>query len=165
MSEIHVAALQMAEIDAVARLHAQCFDDAWGPATLRRVLAMPGTFGLTARTRSPPAMLGFALARIAAYECELLSLGVDPAMRSRGIGARLLIATMARAVAGAAPRFFLEVAEDNAAAQKLYTDHGLVPIGRRPNYYTLKDGARIAAVTMCRLLDGAADQSLRTTSR
>ena len=55
---------------------------------------------------------------------------------------------MTWAIAQDATRFFLEVAEDNAPALKLYRSHGLVPVGRRPDYYENADGRRTTALTM-----------------
>ena len=55
---------------------------------------------------------------------------------------------MARAVSKNATRFFLEVAEDNPHAIRLYRSHGLVPVGRRPDYYENADGRRTTALTM-----------------
>lgn len=140
--------LRPPDIDLVARIHANCFYDAWDPAMLRQVLGMPGAFGLVACWGKRGSTIGFALGRVASDECELLSLGVAPEHRARGIGAELLVAAMARAVAANAKRFFLEVAEDNAPALKLYRAHGLVPVGRRPDYYENAGGRRTAALTM-----------------
>jgi ribosomal-protein-alanine N-acetyltransferase len=139
--------------NAIAALHKLSFDEAWSPFTVRQVLAMPGAFGLLA---VPPASsaaavepnpFGFALARRAADECELLSLAVLPARRGTGIGRLLLDAVIARAQTGGAGSVFLEVAEDNAIAQALYRHAGFRPVGRRPGYYRRPDGAPVAALT------------------
>ena len=59
---------------------------------------------------------------------------------------------IAQASAAGAEKLFLEVAEDNDIARRLYSSRGLVPVGRRPGYYQRKDGTKAAAVTMsCRL--------------
>lgn len=145
--------LRPVDVGPLARLHARCFYDAWGVSMLRQVLAMPGAFGLVARWGGHDAMIGFALARVVADECELLSLGVAPDHRDRGVGRLLMEATIVRAVRMGARRFFLEVAEDNEAGQRLYRRFGLVAVGRRPDYYENADGSRTAALTMRRGLD------------
>lgn len=147
--------LRPIDIGPLARLHARCFYDAWGTSMLRQVMAMPGAFGLVARWGGHGAMIGFALSRVVADECELLSLGVAPEHRDRGMGRLLLEATLARAAAMSARRFFLEVAEDNEPALRLYQAFGLTAVGRRPGYYENADGSRTAALTMRCLLDGA----------
>jgi ribosomal-protein-alanine N-acetyltransferase len=146
--DILVSALEPSEVTAVAHIHASCFDEAWDETTIRKVVSMPGAFGLTARAERDGEVAGFAFARVVADKCELLSLGVALDLRSRGYGATLLDAAMARAMAVEAARFYLEVAEDNVVAQRLYRTRGLVLIGRRPRYYRLKDGGRTAALTM-----------------
>jgi ribosomal-protein-alanine N-acetyltransferase len=148
MSRDTVETLRAADIPLVARLHARCFYDAWRADMIRQILSMPGAYGLVARSGGRGALIGFALCRVAADECELLSIGVDAAHRARGVGARLLSAAMERAAAERARRFFLEVAEDNGPAQKLYAAHGLLAVGRRPDYYENADGSRTHAVTM-----------------
>jgi ribosomal-protein-alanine N-acetyltransferase len=147
-----IRALVPADVEAVAAVHAACFDDAWGVAMLRRILAMPGAFGLSAAADG--AVVGFALARVVADECELLSIGVAPPWRGRGLGARLLDAVMAHASARAARRFYLEVEEGNAAALRLYARRGMVAVGRRSGYYELKGGGSADALTMRRDLAG-----------
>lgn len=148
MTEDVITPLQFADLRTVADIHAACFDDGWGPMVLRRILSMPGAFGISSRRGGHGSITGFALGRIAADECELLSLGVAPGHRRRGLGAMLLDAAMGRAIAVNASRFFLEVAEDNEAALNLYAGRGMDPVGRRPNYYELKQGGYAAALTM-----------------
>ena len=148
MTNVATLILAVGDEEIVAHLHALCFDEAWDAATIRKVLAMPGAFGFTARADPAGDIDGFALARIVVDECELLSLGVAPNKRGRGIGGGLFDATMVHAYALNAVRFYLEVAEDNADAIRLYELRGLTSVGRQPDYYRLKNGQRIAAMTM-----------------
>jgi len=143
-----ISFLGVGDAEIVARIHASCFDEDWNAATIKKVLAMPGAFGFTARADPASDIAGFALARIVADECELLSLGVAPNWRGLGIGGGLFDAAMVRACALNAVRFYLEVAEDNTDALRLYAVRGLVSVGRRPDYYRLKNGQRTAALTM-----------------
>jgi ribosomal-protein-alanine N-acetyltransferase len=150
----NVETLRTADIEIVAKIHATCFFDSWGPSIISQVLDMPGTFGLVARRQNYSSIVGFALARIAADECELLSLGVASEYRANGAGTRLLTAAMARAVSEQARWFFLEVAEDNKAALHMYGTHGLTKVGYRLNYYENADGSKTNALTMrCALPD------------
>ena len=152
MTAVTISLLGIGDAAIVARIHALCFDEDWDAGTIKKVLAMQGAFGFTARADPAGDIVGFALARIVADECELLSLGVAPNRRGLGIGGGLFDAAMVRACALNATRFFLEVAEDNFDALRLYAVRGLVSVGRRPNYYRLKDGQRAAALTMRRNL-------------
>ena len=148
ISRGNVETLRTADIEIVAKIHATCFFDAWGPSMIRQVLDMPGTFGLVARRQNYSSIVGFALARVAVDECELQSLGVASEYRANGAGTQLLAAAMARAVAEQARWFFLEVAEDNEAALRLYGAHGLEKVGYRLNYYENADGSKTNALTM-----------------
>jgi ribosomal-protein-alanine N-acetyltransferase len=156
LSRTRLAALAVADLNAVTRIHAQSFDDAWSTPMLRRILAMPGAGGIVARDGAGEEVVGFALSRVAGGECEILSLAVDPAYRRRGIGRALLIAAVEWAEFARASAVFLEVAEDNEAARQLYIAHGFSAVGRRPDYYKLKDGSFASAITMRRNLPNGA---------
>ena len=147
-----VETLRMTDIDLVAKIHATCFYDAWGPPMIRQVLDIPGTFALIVRRKNYSSIIGFALARIVVDECELLSLGVESEYRATGAGSLLLRAAMDRAASERARWFYLEVAEDNDVALRLYRAHGLSRVGYRPNYYDNADGTKTNALTMrCQL--------------
>ena len=147
-----VETLRMTDIDLVAKIHATCFYDAWGPPMIRQVLDIPGTFAQIVRRKNYSSIIGFALARIVADECELLSLGVESEYRTNGAGSLLLSAAMDRASSERARWFYLEVAENNDVALRLYKAHGLARVGYRPNYYDNADGTKTNALTMrCQL--------------
>jgi ribosomal-protein-alanine N-acetyltransferase len=148
MTQHELAFVQETDIGMMARIHAASFDEVWSGVMLRRILSMPGTTGIAARLRRQWSVSGFALIRVAADESELLSLAVAPEHRGAGVGTLLLQGAIEHAREAGATRLFLEVAEDNAVARHLYEGHGLVPIGRRPEYYRHKDGSTSAAVTM-----------------
>lgn len=152
MSDYELSTVQDADIGMMSRIHTLSFDDAWTGVMIRRILTMPGTFGIVARHGRQWTVAGFALLRLAADECEVLSLAVAPESRGAGVGGLIFDAAMERASQAGAAKLFLEVAEDNDIARNLYAGRGLVPVGRRPDYYLRKDGTKAAAVTMsCRL--------------
>lgn len=140
------------EVERLAALHALCFDEPWDSASLARLLAMPGAFVFVAEPEAANdaqdlPLLGFVLARAGAGEAEILTIGVDPAARGRRIGRILLEAAAAAALAAGAETLFLEVAEDNVEALRLYERFGFYLVGMRPAYYRRGD-ARIAARTL-----------------
>lgn len=86
-------------------------------------------------------VVGFAVCRqVTEDESEVLSLVVDPAMRRRGIGKRLMMELLG----DEGRSWFLEVRESNVGARKLYEKLGFVEIARRPNYY--QDNSETAVV-------------------
>lgn len=140
------------ELDSLAELHAACFPDPWDAEALAAVLAMPGAFAFIAAkgdSAGDGAAAGFVIARAIAGEAEILSLGVRPSERRRGLGRRLLARGSAEAALRGTGRLFLEVAADNLAARALYLGAGFAQIGRRANYYH-RPGGGVAALVLAR---------------
>jgi ribosomal-protein-alanine N-acetyltransferase len=144
------------DLGRLSRLHKSCFEEAWSRSDLAHLLAMPGGFGLIARLYEGGLVagfdamrgVGFSLCRVVRDESELLSIGVSPVYRRRGVAGSLLRASMERCRAIGAVQMFLEVAVDNPGAQRLYEEHGFERVGVRPDYYHRPNGARVAAYTM-----------------
>lgn len=130
---IHPAGPEAA--DLLALLHAEAFRpaDRWGAQAIGLLLALPGHFALLAEADGAP--VGFAMGRVAAGEAEVLTLAVRPAKRLEGAGRALMRALMAEAARRGAEALFLEVAEGNAAARRLYAGLGATEAGRRRSYY------------------------------
>jgi len=85
-------------------------------------------------------------------EGEILLTGVLPAAQGRGYGAQLMKTAIEAARAAGIAKLFLEHAELNIAATRLYERLGFVQIGRRPQYYSAHQPTRhYDAVT--RMLD------------
>ncbi|QDL93490.1 GNAT family N-acetyltransferase [Paroceanicella profunda] len=130
--------------EAMALLHAQCFDAhprPWSAAEFADVLS------LGAWQVSVPG--GFALGRVAGGEAELITLAVVPERRRQGLALRLLTAFDARALADRAEEAFLEVSEANAPARALYLRAGWALVGRRYGYYG-RGAQRVDALVMRR---------------
>src|SRR5438445_11620773 len=96
-----------------------CFPDGpWDAATLERILTLAGGFGYLAWQEDIP--VGFILARDLAGEVEVLSVGVLPQWRRRGVGRALIDAVVAKAERDGLGSIVLEVAAENEAARRLY---------------------------------------------
>ena len=125
--------------EVIAALHDICFARAWRADVIARMLRTAFAFGfLAAGARDGEAPWGFVLARAAAGECEILSLGVAPSRRRRGVGGALLQALKAEAGRRGAQSIHLEVAENNVTALALYGAVGFTEAGLRRGYY--RDG-------------------------
>jgi [ribosomal protein S18]-alanine N-acetyltransferase len=139
-----------AELDALAALHAVCFpDDAWDSPALATILAMPGAGGRVALSDTGE-ILGLMIDQCVGEEAEVLTLGVAPAARRRGIAGALLRDLIARAGAAGALRIVLEVAADNAAAAALYQGLGFRRHGVRRAYYRRLRGPSVDAWRLSR---------------
>ena len=142
---IDVFQISVSEIDVVAGLHAASFtepwDDPWSREFLWRILSTPGAFGFVAQESLSDidTPVGFALVRMRGEECEILTVGVIPDARRRGVGRALLDSLARHAARRGATSMVLEVAEDNAPAIGLYQSLGLARVGRRPRYYRRDD--------------------------
>ncbi|MBO5662643.1 MAG: GNAT family N-acetyltransferase [Pseudomonadota bacterium] len=78
---------------------------------------------------------GFIVWRAVADEAELITIGVAPDARRTGIGAAMIGIMEGELKKSGVKSVFLEVAENNAPARKLYEQNGYVQIGVRPKYY------------------------------
>ncbi|HJQ55564.1 MAG TPA: GNAT family N-acetyltransferase [Vineibacter sp.] len=142
--------LRSDDAELAAALYRQCFDSpwerAWTAEEFARLLAAPGCFGslwLCDRTAA-----GLVLARIAADEAEVLTLGVTPPFRRRGGARRLLAVARARCQRDGAHNLYLEVADDNVPARRLYAAQGLSEVGRRPAYFDRGADPPAAAIVL-----------------
>lgn len=134
----------------MARAHAQAFDAAWREDEFEDLLEGEGIFGVLAHDAAPsdPTPLGVILCRIAADEMEVLTVGVTPAARRRGVARALMTAALGAARQAGAHAAFLEVAIDNAAAESLYTSLGFIQSGLRKGYYDRGAAGRMDARVM-----------------
>src|SRR4028119_195836 len=69
-------------------------------------------------------------------EAHITTLGVDPTIRGRKIGERLLCELLVAARRLGATRATLEVRESNTAAKNLYAKYGFAWVAQRKGYYT-----------------------------
>ncbi len=131
----------------MAAIHAACFTTPrpWSAAEIAETLANPHCFLLT-----EPA--GFLIGRVVAGEAELITLAVDPALRQRGTGGRLVEGFLAEAVARGAESAVLEVSAENLPAQSLYARKAFQPLGKRRGYYLSPEGRRIDALVLGRAI-------------
>jgi ribosomal protein S18 acetylase RimI-like enzyme len=126
-----------------------CFDPgiAWSKAELLYFLRYPGNIGILAEDESGR-LAGFAIAgkqrRQGAIFGRLITIDVDSPVRRRGVGHVLLEEIERQLRAAGATAVLLEVAVDNATAQRFYERHGFMRTGRIPGYYL----GRIDALVM-----------------
>jgi ribosomal-protein-alanine N-acetyltransferase len=144
------------DLDRAAALHGQAFEPMgerpWTPRDMAELLASPGVTGLFVEREG--AVVGLALWRVVADEAELLTIAVQGHHRRAGLGRVLLEAVIERSEQAGARSFLLEVGADNMAARSLYAQAGFEEVGRRPAYYTRRNGAADALVLRLTLIDG-----------
>jgi ribosomal-protein-alanine N-acetyltransferase len=121
----------------LAALHRDCFQRPWDEAAMAQFASAPGTLCLIGSAGDGASSLvgGLLIARKADDEAEILTFGVTPSCRNQGLGRALLQTAIERLRASGAKRLFLEVADGNEAALRLYRSCGATPVGRRQGYY------------------------------
>lgn len=138
-----------ADPERLADLHAQGFPAPWPATAFAELLSQPGVFAIE-RTE------GFILMRVVADEAEILTLAVRPGARRQGLGRSLVAQGLAASRSFGADAIFLEVAEDNVAARRLYAAAGFIESGRRRDYYPRSGGGRQDALLLTLNLNGPA---------
>ena len=144
---VRVRPAHLGDASSLARLERAAFGDgSWGGDAVADGLTAPGVHGLVARMGGQPGdapPCGFALWRELDCEAEILTFGVDPAMRRRGVARAILARLIDEAAGIGAVRLFLEVADTNHAARALYEAAGFEAISRRKRYYRNGDDALV----------------------
>jgi len=95
---------------------------------------------------------GYAVLSVAAGEAHILNICVDPALRARGYGEKLLDELLFRARADQVRQIFLEVRPSNDIALALYRKKGFHQVANRPAYYQASEGREDAAVLAKKLV-------------
>jgi ribosomal-protein-alanine N-acetyltransferase len=105
----------------------------WSADDMATLLCGPHVLAMTISQAGQVA--GYILWRYAADEAEILSIGILPDYRGRGLASLLMSAVLAQAAGDDIREFFLEVRADNRAAIGLYLKCGFAQVGRRKDYY------------------------------
>jgi ribosomal-protein-alanine N-acetyltransferase len=154
--------LSVADADALASLHARCFARPWSADDFRRFSGWPPYFGLVVWHESTA--IGFILSSMAGGQSDIVSIGVDPAFRRRGIASALIEQLLSDAARLGVETLFLEVETGNEGAIALYRRHGFEIAGRRPAYYDSPAGP-LDALVMRLGLSGDAASHTRLSNR
>ncbi len=129
--------MQMSDIAAgeyakIARLQETCGIQTWTPAELKIFLSQNDNFIVVAKKGK--SVIGFAQTQWTPDAAELLSIAVDPSNRGQGVGQKLMRYVLER-VSSISTEVFLQTAESNRSAQKLFERCGFQKCGQRPRYY------------------------------
>jgi ribosomal protein S18 acetylase RimI-like enzyme len=126
----------------------------YDPASIQRALRRRETTVLVASERPTyvagerPALSGFAIMDYGDERAHLVLLAVQPVLRRRGIGRRLVDWLMESAIIAGMASVHLELRADNEAARRFYRALGFSETVLMPRYYN----GREAAMRMIRVL-------------
>lgn len=129
----------------MAGVHAQAFDKPWDENDFEDLLDGTGVFGFVVRAEDAAGVL---ICRTIAGEAEILTVGVAPWARRRGVGEALMTAAIGVARETGAQAMFLEVDVANDGAVALYERLGFARAGLRRAYYDRGAGGRADALVM-----------------
>lgn len=140
---------ESSHLETASVLHQACLKEGWSLATLRETMAESTIIGFTAVQIAPSnPLIGFIVMRIILGEAEILTLVVSPHARRQGVGKALMKKTLNLTYNKGAEYVYLEAAENNVAALKLYSLFGSEKYGERPGYYSSKEGFKEAAILL-----------------
>jgi ribosomal-protein-alanine N-acetyltransferase len=148
LAGIHSAGV--ADSQAIATLHASCFEEPWSAFAVRDLLDSFGVFAFA--TRVEDTLTGFVIWRAVAEDSEILSLAVHMHFRRRGLGTRLLGASLVGARSHGATQVFIEVDAQDQGAKRFYETAAFNLIGRRRGYYPHRNRGNSDALVLTRRL-------------
>ncbi|MEH1054426.1 ribosomal protein S18-alanine N-acetyltransferase [Micromonospora sp. CPCC 206171] len=121
-------------VDEVLPIEADLFGaEQWSPAMFWNELASGHWYRVA--TDVDGTVLGYAGLTVQPDEAWVQNIAVQRDAQRRGVGRLLLEDLLAEAARRDVRTVLLEVAADNAPAQKLYATYGFEPIGVRRGYY------------------------------
>lgn len=122
------------DLAAVQRIENVSFGDPWPSSALLQEL-QPSDFRLPLVIEQHGQVVGYLMAWATPDELHILNIAVDPRLRRRHLGARLLLAAIDAAREADLAAVTLEVRPNNTAARAMYRRHGFRERGIRPRYY------------------------------
>ncbi len=139
------------QINGLAKLHQSAFQQGWTADDFAlfvqdRMVRVLGAF--QTGVKEP---LAFLLVRSVADEAEVISLGVAPKHRRRGLGEGLMDVAVDDLLEKGIKRLHLEVDEQNVAAVKLYENLGFDVVGTREAYYRHGRGEKATSALLMSL--------------
>lgn len=125
------------DVPAAAAVERLAYRQPWDAAVFCDELAEPTRSYVVADAAGE--LVGYAGLMVVADEAHVTTVVVHPECRGAGVGTRLMLSLVERALAGGARSLTLEVRASNSPAQRLYARFGMAPVGVRKQYYRDED--------------------------
>ena len=126
-----------ADISDCLRIEEASYPLAWSEGVFRDELSAAGRTYLVAE--GPEGIAGYAGLMVVVPDAHVTTVTVDPALRGKNLGTRLMFELAESARAAGATSLTLEVRVSNRNAQALYAKFGMAPVGVRKLYYRDED--------------------------
>ncbi len=139
--EITVRRMRFDDLDRVYELELKLFPNPWPKSFFENDLRVANTVAFVVESKN--SIIGYSIASCADIGFHITNIAVDEEYQRRGIGTRLLRRLEAIARERGCHYIYLEVRTNNAAAMKLYKNHGYSILFKRKNYYIDGDDAYV----------------------
>ena len=134
-----------ADADSLAALYAEVLPPGWPAPELAASCGDPNRTILVAAGAK---LHGFVILQFAADEAEILAIAVAKDRRRQGYAASLMEAAVKTCLGRFISCIYLEVAESNSGARRLYENFRFRSVARRENYYRAANSAPESAFVM-----------------
>ena len=129
---------------ALSVMHGLCFDKAWNEKAFADLLILPTTCGYLND-------VSFVLFSVCGEQAEILTLGVVPEARQKGVALSLLTYSFENLKKAGVKEIFLDVNINNLQARKLYEKADFQQISVRKAYYD-ENGQKSDALILKKML-------------
>jgi [ribosomal protein S18]-alanine N-acetyltransferase len=125
------------DLPKIMQIERRAFDQPWSLDSFVREFALPFSRTTIAvfSTEKDESIAGYLCRWLVVDECHILNVAVDPLIRRKGIGARLMSDAIKEAKARSATVVSLEVRRSNLPARGLYRKFEFQERRLRRNYY------------------------------
>lgn len=135
ITRVEIAPMTAQDIPAILEIERRSFATPWPREAYTHELDHNRT-AVYVVARQDEAAVGYAGMWVVMDEAHITTIAVDPPLRGLGIGERLLIGLIDRAIERGARWIQLEVRQSNMVAQRLYHKYGFREVGIRRHYYS-----------------------------
>lgn len=146
-NRIMIRVMTVQDCEAVSKIEAVCFSDAWTCSMFEELFQYPTNYYLVAEMQGQ--IIGFAGSCISIDTADVMNIAVLEPWREAGIGGRLLSALAEKAEEAGCEKMLLEVRQSNQTARRFYQMYGFRELTVRRNYYSMPAED---AIIMCREL-------------
>ena len=140
-----IRSMRAGDLTTVARLEADVYPQPWSLRVFQDELRARNRVYLVMEDAAG-VLLGYGGLLVIDGDAHITTLAVDPTLRRRRLGTRMMLALVDEALGIGAEHLTLEVRMSNEAAQKLYARFGFAPVGLRKNYYHDEDALVMWAI-------------------
>ncbi len=128
MEKITIVPLSQKEVTQAEQIEKNNLPEAWSARQISSLLESGGVY-LCAKENNN--LVGIGSLYVVAGEGQIMNIAVEPHMRNKGIGKKILLALIQEGIQRGAKSFVIEVNEQNTIAISLYKSLGFVVLGTR----------------------------------